>query len=156
MLWVKVLIKQHQLYLKSAAGNINVKADGTDKLEIQLNRELKDLTNAKFVEYKQGDDGKEVVDNTKPSTELTNKGITITPANSENGADAKPVSLTDKGLDNGNNQIVNVKSGIDGVNGQDGQDGQPVKSVNDLTEEQLKEVAQMQRISMMYVMLLMI
>ncbi|MDW0617792.1 hypothetical protein P2G70_09700 [Mannheimia haemolytica] len=125
---------------KSAAGNINVKADGTDKLEIQLNRELKDLTNAKFVEYKQGDDGKEVVDNTKPSTELTNKGITITPANSENGADAKPVSLTDKGLDNGNNQIVNVKSGIDGVNGQDGQDGQPVKSVNDLTEEQLKEV----------------
>ncbi|VEI74662.1 Haemagglutinin [Mannheimia haemolytica] len=97
---------------KSAAGNINVKADGTDKLEIQLNRELKDLTNAKFVEYKQGDDGKEVVDNTKPSTELTNKGITITPANSENGADAKPVSLTDKGLDNGNNQIVNVDSGL--------------------------------------------
>ncbi|WP_249357472.1 YadA-like family protein [Mannheimia varigena] len=124
---------------KSAAGNINVKADGTDKLEIQLNRELKDLTNAKFVEYKQGDDGKEVVDNTKPSTELTNKGITITPANSENGADAKPVSLTDKGLDNGNNQIVNVKSGIDGVDGV-GKDGQPVKSVNDLTEEQLKEV----------------
>ncbi|EXI62393.1 hypothetical protein MHD_08245 [Mannheimia granulomatis] len=124
---------------KSAAGNINVVANEKDQLEIQLNRELKDLTSAKFVEYKQGDGDKEVVDNTKPSTEITNKGITITPANGENGTDAKPVSLTDKGLDNGNNQIVNVKSGIDGVDGI-GKDGQPVKSVNDLTKEQLDRV----------------
>ncbi|TLU75715.1 hypothetical protein FE589_05400 [Mannheimia varigena] len=125
---------------KSAAGNINVVANEKDQLEIQLNRELKDLANAKFVEYKKGDDGKEVVDNTKPSTEITNKGITITPANGENGADAKPVALTDKGLDNGNNQIVNVKSGIDGVNGQPGKDGKAVESVNDLTDEQLDKV----------------
>ncbi|MEG9533155.1 YadA-like family protein [Mannheimia indoligenes] len=131
--------KEQSKDFKSAVGNINVVAKEGDKLEIQLNRELKDLTNAKFVEYKQGDDGKEVVDNTKPSTEISNKGITITPANGENGAGAKPVALTDKGLDNGNNQIVNVKSGIDGVDGV-GKDGQPITSVNDLTKEQLDKV----------------
>ncbi|QLB19786.1 YadA-like family protein [Mannheimia granulomatis] len=126
---------------KSAAGNINVVANEKDQLEIQLNRELKDLTSAKFVEYKPGENGgKDVVDNTKPSTEITNNGITITPAEpvDGNGEPKDPVKLTQDGLDNGNNQIVNVKSGIDGLNGQNGKDGQPITSVNDLTDEQLE------------------
>ncbi|HDL5698994.1 TPA: YadA-like family protein [Mannheimia haemolytica] len=133
--------KESSENFKSAAGNINVVANEKDQLEIQLNRDLKDLTSAKFVEYKPGENGgKDVVDNTKPSTEITNNGMTITPAKPADGADGEvkaPVKLTQDGLDNGNNQIVNVKSGIDGVNGKD---GQPVKSVNDLTEDQLKEV----------------
>ncbi|QLB17048.1 hypothetical protein A6B40_05315 [Mannheimia varigena] len=131
---------------KSAAGNINVVANEKDQLEIQLNRELKDLTSAKFVEYKPGENGgKDVVDNTKPSTEITNNGITITPAEPADGnSEPKdPVKLTQDGLDNGNNQIVNVKSGIDGLAGKDGingKDGKPITSVNDLTDDQLKEV----------------
>ena len=32
---------------KSAAGNINVKADGTDTLEVQLNKDLKNITTIK-------------------------------------------------------------------------------------------------------------
>ncbi|MFR2643621.1 MAG: hypothetical protein ACLS9P_00735, partial [Haemophilus parainfluenzae] len=33
---------------KSAAGNINVKADGTDTLEVQLAKDLKGLNSAEF------------------------------------------------------------------------------------------------------------
>ncbi|HHW7579569.1 TPA: YadA-like family protein [Mannheimia haemolytica] len=136
--------KESSENFKSAAGNINVVANEKDQLEIQLNRDLKDLTSAKFVEYKPGENGgKDVVDNTKPSTEITNNGMTITPAKPADGADGEvkaPVKLTQDGLDNGNNQIVNVKSGIDGINGQPGKDGKAVESVNDLTDEQLEKV----------------
>ncbi|WP_295235222.1 ESPR-type extended signal peptide-containing protein [Veillonella sp.] len=54
------------------------------------------------VEGKDGKDGKTIVGK---------DGITITPANGEDGATKAPVSLTDKGLDNGGNPISNVAPG---------------------------------------------
>ncbi|VEI46953.1 autotransporter adhesin [Actinobacillus equuli] len=73
------------------------------KLEIKLAKELTDLTSANFT-------GKGA------NTTINGNGVTITP----NGNDAtKTVSLTDKGLNNGNNTITNVargEKGTDAVN----------------------------------------
>ncbi|AHG78830.1 autotransporter/adhesin [Mannheimia varigena USDA-ARS-USMARC-1388] len=124
---------------KSAAGNINVVANEKDQLEIQLNRDLKDLATANFVEYKE--DGSVNAD--APKTVVNNNGLTVTPKDGKDGKDGNVVSLTKDGLNNGGNQIVNVKSGIDGLAGKDGingKDGKPITSVNDLTDDQLKEV----------------
>ncbi|MEG9531749.1 YadA-like family protein [Mannheimia indoligenes] len=121
---------------KSAAGNINVVANAKDQLEIRLNRDLKDLATANFVEYKE--DGSVNAD--APKTVVNNNGVTVTPKDGKDGKDGNVVSLTKDGLNNGGNQIVNVKSGINGLNGQNGKDGQPITSVNDLTPDQLKEV----------------
>ncbi|QIM67417.1 hypothetical protein A4G16_08595 [Mannheimia granulomatis] len=132
--------KEQSANFKSASGNINVKANGTDILEIQLNRELKDLGNATFVEYKKDENGNDVVNTEAPKTVVNNNGVTITPKDGKDGKDGNVVSLTKDGLNNGGNQIVNVKSGIDGLNGQNGKDGQPITSVNDLTPDQLKDV----------------
>lgn len=121
---------------KSAAGNINVVANEKDQLEIQLNRDLKDLATANFVEYKE--DGSINAD--APKTVVNNNGLTVTPKDGKDGKDGNVVSLTKDGLNNGGNQIVNVKSGIDGINGQPGKDGKAVESVNDLTDEQLEKV----------------
>ena len=52
-------------------------------------------------------------------TELSNKGMTITPVDKKgNPIDGKEVSLSDKGLNNGNNQIINVDSGLKNDKGQ--------------------------------------
>ncbi|MEG9499529.1 YadA-like family protein [Mannheimia indoligenes] len=128
--------KESSENFKSAAGNINVVANEKDQLEIQLNRDLKDLATANFVEYKE--DGSVNAD--APKTVVNNNGVTITPKDGKDGKDGNVVSLTKDGLNNGGNQIVNVKSGIDGLNGQNGKDGQTITSVNDLTEDQLKDV----------------
>ncbi|MEE3731936.1 Hep_Hag [Mannheimia haemolytica] len=125
---------------KSAAGNINVVANEKDQLEIRLNREIKDLSNATFVEYKKDANGNDVINADAPKTVVNNNGVTITPKDGKDGKDGNVVSLTKDGLNNGGNQIVNVKSGIDGVNGQPGKDGKAVESVNDLTDEQLDKV----------------
>ena len=78
-------------------GNIGVNAkDG--KLHVQLAKELKGLTSA---EFKDG--------NSSAVTNITNSGITIKPANSND--DSKTVSLTDTGLSNGGNKITNVAEG---------------------------------------------
>ncbi|MWQ76932.1 hypothetical protein GHJ37_07940 [Glaesserella parasuis] len=87
----------------SATGNINVKADGTDTLEIQLAKAI-DLTK----------DGSVKTGNTT----MNNDGITIKkPTNS--GDEKSDVKLTASGLDNGGNVISNVaqgKNGTDAVN----------------------------------------
>ncbi|PVX42929.1 trimeric autotransporter adhesin [Pasteurella langaaensis DSM 22999] len=111
--------KAASLAFNSAAGNINVKADGSDKLEIQLNRDLKDLSTANFVKY--NEDGS--VNGDAPKTVINNEGITITPKDGENGKDGNVVSLTKDGLNNGGNKITNVAKGdvsdtsTDAVNG---------------------------------------
>ncbi|WP_276789407.1 ESPR-type extended signal peptide-containing protein [Veillonella magna] len=52
-------------------------------------------------------------------TELSNKGMTITPVDKKgNPIDGKKVSLSDKGLNNGGNQIINVDSGLKNDKGQ--------------------------------------
>ncbi|WP_440210024.1 ESPR-type extended signal peptide-containing protein [Actinobacillus pleuropneumoniae] len=83
----------------SASGNINVKADGNATLTIQLAKTLSNLTSATF--------GSE-----NSNTTIGGNGVTITPK----GGDANStVSLTDKGLNNGNNTITNVAPGVNGT-----------------------------------------
>ncbi|MDU5009070.1 MAG: YadA-like family protein, partial [Haemophilus parainfluenzae] len=80
---------------KSAKGNINVKADGKATLEMQLAKDI-DL----------GNDGSVTTGNTV----VNNDGITI------NNADPnKTVSVTENGLNNGGNRIINVAPGVKGT-----------------------------------------
>ncbi|QOF68811.1 YadA-like family protein [Actinobacillus sp. GY-402] len=75
-----------------AAGNINVKADGTDTLTIQLAQNLTNLTSATFTN---GAANTVVIDGT------TGKVITGN------------VSISKYGLDNGGNKIINVAAGTE-------------------------------------------
>ena len=55
---------------------------------------------------------------TGPKTEVSNKGITITPVDKDgNPIGGKKVELSDTGLDNGGNQIKHVDSGLKKENG---------------------------------------
>ena len=81
--------------------NIGVVANGTDTLNIQLAKELTDLTSAQFV------------DAAGNRTTVGGNGINITPAN------GNPVSLSESGLNNGGNVISGVaegQAGTDAVN----------------------------------------
>jgi autotransporter adhesin len=81
--------------------NIGVVANGTDTLNIQLAKELTDLTSAQFV------------DAAGNRTTVDSNGINITPAN------GNPVSLSENGLNNGGNVIAGVgagQAGTDAVN----------------------------------------
>ena len=80
---------------KSAKGNINVKADGNATLEMQLAKDI-DL----------GNDGSVTTGNTV----INNNGITI-----NNAAPNKTVSVTENGLNNGGNRIINVAPGVKGT-----------------------------------------
>ena len=83
---------------KLSDNNIGVNANN-GKLEVKLAKELNDLTSAQF---KNGDN----------TTVINGSGITITPKDP-----TKVVSLTDKGLNNGGNQIVNIDSGLKQADG---------------------------------------
>ena len=83
-----------------AGNNLKLKQAGKE-FTYSLNPELKDLTSASF-KNGAGD-----------TTVINADGMTITPK----AADKKPVSLTKDGLDNGGNQIKNVKAGIEGTDG---------------------------------------
>ncbi|MFZ7331737.1 YadA-like family protein, partial [Avibacterium avium] len=76
---------------KLSDNNIGVVSNGTDTLTIKLAKDLKDLDSATF-----GTDAKD-------QTVINKDGITIKGDNN--------VSLTDAGLDNGGNKIVNVAAG---------------------------------------------
>ena len=80
---------------KSAKGNINVKADGKATLEMQL---AKDIA--------LGNDGSVTTGNTV----INNNGITI-----NNAEPNKTVSVTENGLNNGGNRIINVAPGVKGT-----------------------------------------
>ena len=83
-----------------AGNNLKLKQAGKE-FTYSLNPELKDLTSASF-KNAAGD-----------TTVINADGMTITPK----AADKKPVSLTKNGLDNGDNQIKNVKAGTEGTDG---------------------------------------
>ncbi|MDD7410821.1 YadA-like family protein [Fusobacterium gastrosuis] len=83
----------------SAAGNINVKADGGDTLEVQLAKDIKGLSTIET---------KDAAGNT---TVTNGEGLTITPK------DGEKVSITKDGLNNGGNKITNVAAGTDGTDG---------------------------------------
>ncbi|WP_427838719.1 YadA-like family protein [Actinobacillus pleuropneumoniae] len=75
--------------------NLAVISNGTDTLTVKLAKSLTDLTNATF--------GSTDTD----KTVINKDGVTVSSDKPE-----KTVSLTDKGLNNGNNQITNVTSGL--------------------------------------------
>ncbi|WP_421522840.1 YadA-like family protein [Neisseria yangbaofengii] len=90
---------------KSAAGNINVKADGKDTLTIQLNKDVKGLNSLQATAVNAGTVNADTVK--AGDTTVNNKGVTI-----NNGAAGSPVTLTKDGLNNGGNRITNVAPGV--------------------------------------------
>ncbi|WGE48724.1 YadA-like family protein [Actinobacillus equuli] len=88
-------------------GNLSKGAEVTDKnlrvdnvngaLILKMAKSLQELTNATFV------------DNAGNRSVIDGNGLTITP---KAGSGKAPVSLTDKGLNNGGNQVTNVSSGL--------------------------------------------
>ncbi|WP_419852820.1 beta strand repeat-containing protein, partial [Actinobacillus pleuropneumoniae] len=81
----------------TAVTDKNLRVDNENgQLIVKMAKSLTDLTNATF-----GSDNSNTV--------IGGNGVTITP----NGGDAgNTVSLTDKGLNNGNNQVTNVSTGL--------------------------------------------
>ena len=107
-----------------AGNNLKLKQAGKD-FTYSLNPELKDLTSASF----KNDAG--------DTTVINADGMTITPK----AADKKPVSLTKDGLDNGGNQIKNVKAGTEGTDGVNVNQLTGVKNdVQDLKDELEKHI----------------
>ena len=107
-----------------AGNNLKLKQAGKE-FTYSLNPELKDLTSASF-KNAAGD-----------TTVINADGMTITPT----ATDKKPVSLTKDGLDNGGNQIKNVKAGTDGTDGVNVNQLTGVKNdVQDLKDELEKHI----------------
>ena len=96
----KEAVKAGDTVTLKAGNNLKLKQAGKE-FTYSLNPELKDLTSASF----KNDAG--------DTTVINADGMTITPK----AAGKKPVSLTKDGLDNGGNQIKNVKEGTDGTDG---------------------------------------
>ena len=92
----------------STGNNVGVVSNGTDTLTIRLAKELTDLTSVTTVT-------KDANGNKTSETVQNGNGITITP--SPLGAGKTAVSLTDKGLSNGGNQITHVDSGLKDATG---------------------------------------
>ena len=89
---------------KSATGNINVKADGTNTLEVQLAKDLKGLNSAEFK------------DATGDVTKITPAGVTVNKADNLNpdGSAKNPnktVSISNTGVNAGSNKVTNVADG---------------------------------------------
>ena len=89
---------------KSAAGNINVKADGTDTLEVQLAKDLKGLNSAEFK------------DTSGDVTKITPAGVAVNKADNLNADGSvkdpnKTVSISNTGVNAGGNKVTNVADG---------------------------------------------
>ena len=89
---------------KSAAGNINVKADGTDTLEVQLAKDLKGLNSAEFKDAA-GD-----------VTKITPAGVEVNKADNLDADGSvkdpnKTVSISNTGVNAGGNKVTNVADG---------------------------------------------
>ena len=89
---------------KSAAGNINVKADGAETLEVQLAKDLKGLNSAEFKDAA-GD-----------VTKITPAGVEVNKADNlnEDGSVKDPnktVSISNAGVNAGGNKVTNVADG---------------------------------------------
>ena len=89
---------------KSAAGNINVKADGASTLEVQLAKDLKGLNSAEFKDAA-GD-----------VTKITPAGVAVNKADNLNADGSvkdpnKTVSISNTGVNAGGNKVTNVADG---------------------------------------------
>ena len=89
---------------KSAAGNINVKADGTDTLEVQLAKDLKGLNSAEFKDAS-GD-----VTKITPASVEVNKADNLDADGSAKDPN-KTVSISNTGVNAGGNKVTNVADG---------------------------------------------
>ncbi len=120
----KEAVKAGDTVTLKAGNNLKLKQAGKE-FTYSLNPELKDLTSASF----KNDAG--------DTTVINADGMTITPK----AAGKKPVSLTKDGLDNGGNQIKNVKEGTDGTDGVNVNQLTGVKNdVNNLKDELEKHI----------------
>ena len=89
---------------KSATGNINVKADGANTLEVQLAKDLKGLNSAEFK------------DATGDVTKITPAGVAVNKADNLNPDGSakdpnKTVSISNTGVNAGGNKVTNVADG---------------------------------------------
>ena len=89
---------------ESAAGNINVKADGADTLEVQLAKDLKGLNSAEFKDAA-GD-----VTKITPAGVEVNKADNLNPDGSAKDPN-KTVSISNTGVNAGGNKVTNVADG---------------------------------------------
>ena len=89
---------------KSAAGNINVKADGASTLEVQLAKDLKGLNSAEFKDAA-GD-----VTKITPAGVAVNKADNLNPDGSAKDPN-KTVSISNTGVNAGGNKVTNVADG---------------------------------------------
>ena len=88
----------------AAVTDKNLRVDNdAGKLVLKMSKQLQDLTSATFIDETTGN--KSVIDG---------NGLTVKPKDAD---DTKTVSVTDKGLNNGGNQIVNVDSGLKKADG---------------------------------------
>jgi len=101
---------------KSAAGNINVKADGASTLEVQLAKDLKGLNSAEFKDAS-GD-----------VTKITPVGVAVNKADNLNADGSvkdpnKTVSISNTGVNAGGNKVTNVADGDIDANSKDAING---------------------------------
>ena len=101
---------------KSAAGNINVKADGASTLEVQLAKDLKGLNSAEFKDAS-GD-----------VTKITPSGVAVNKADNLNADGSvkepnKTVSISNAGVNAGGNKVTNVADGALDPNSKDAING---------------------------------
>ena len=83
----------------AAVTDKNLRVDNdAGKLVLKMAKQLQDLTSATFIDETTGN-----------KSVINGNGLTVTPKDADN---TKTVSVTDKGLNNGGNQIVNVDSGL--------------------------------------------
>ncbi len=88
----------------AAVTDKNLRVDNdAGKLVLKMAKQLQDLTSATFIDETTGN-----------KSVINGNGLTVTPKDADN---TKTVSVTDKGLNNGGNQIVNVDSGLKDATG---------------------------------------
>ena len=115
---------------KSATGNINVKADGTSTLEVQLAKDLKGLNSAEFK------------DATGDVTKITPAGVTVNKADNLNpdGSAKEPnktVSISNTGVNAGSNKVTNVADGEVNANSKDAVNGSQLYSLGDTINKKI-------------------
>ena len=88
----------------AAVTDKNLRVDNdAGKLVLKMAKQLQELTSATFIDETTGN-----------KSVINGNGLTVTPKDADN---TKTVSVTDKGLNNGGNQIVNVDSGLKDATG---------------------------------------
>ena len=113
---------------ESAAGNINVKADGASTLEVQLAKDLKGLNSAEFKDAA-GD-----VTKITPAGVAVNKADNLNPNGSAKDPN-KTVSISNTGVNAGGNKVTNVADGVVDAKSKDAVNGSQLFEVKELASK---------------------